>query len=156
LLHLRNLLLRGGEREGRERREQEGGQGREGKGKEGKGRTGQFLVSVVTPMCIGLHYCLFVHLLQMLLKRLQQTRPSKELRRDVLAGSQSAGRNGSSRPLSAGRARVSSATAGQRPGGARSRPTSAVQRYPCTSRPATAFPSRPDDDDIVTWQPDDF
>jgi len=88
-------------------------------------------------------------MLQMLLKRLQQTRPTKELRRDVQAGSQYAGRGNSARYAHG---------LGQRPGsGTRSRPTSAytaVQHYPCTSRPATAFPSRPDDDDILTWQHD--
>ena len=96
----------------------------------------------------------------MLLRRLQQTRPTKELRRDVLIGSQSAGQGGSTRPSSAGRVRASSALPGQRPGsGRQARPASActaVQRYPCTSRPATAVPTRPDDDDVLTWQPDDF
>lgn len=101
---------------------------------------------------------MFVLLWQMLLKRLQQTRPSKELRRDVLFGSQSVSGDHSTRPLSAGRATAS--RVGQRSSaGRRSRPTSgytAGQRYPCSSRPATAFPSRPDDDDILTWQPQDF
>jgi len=96
----------------------------------------------------------------MLLKRLQQTRPSKELCRDVVTGSQSAGRDRSTRPLSAGRGYASRASSGQHRGGAtRSRPTSgctAVQRYQYTSRPGTAYPSRPDDDDILTWQPEDF
>jgi len=94
-------------------------------------------------------------ILQMLLRRLQQTRPSKELRRDVLIGSQSASRGSSKRPLSAGHA-----SSGYRHGsGTRSRPSSGYknfQRSPCTSRPATAFPSRLDDDDVLIWQPEDF
>jgi len=94
----------------------------------------------------------------MMLKRLQQTRPSKELCRDVVGGPQAAGRDHPARPLSAGYARASRPSSGYRPGSTmRSRPTSAASRhYSCTSRPATAFQSRPDDDDILTWQPDDF
>jgi len=106
------------------------------------------------------HFLYRCMLLQMLLRRLQQTRPTKELRRDVLIGSLSADRGSSARPLSAGRAHVASTSSRQRPrSGTRPRPTSActaAEHYPYTSRPATAFPSQPDDYDILTWQPEDF
>jgi len=99
-------------------------------------------------MLVSFIYVCWSVLVQMLLKRLQQTRPTKELRRDLLSGS---GRGGSMK-----HADMANTSSAQRPGsGMRQWPTSA-QRLPCTSRPTTAFSRQPDDDDILTWQTDDF
>jgi hypothetical protein len=88
-----------------------------------------------------------------LLRKLQQTRPSNELRRDALVSDferlsgGGGGANCSTRPLP-GYVLGHSSRLGS---GKRVRPHSSYSRG--ESRPPTAFPTKPDDDDILTWQP---